>query len=248
MKKEFSLWTFRIYSLYFPTYHTAVISNWHSSFTSTKIRSGAAAAADLQHPLEKVRVKNRNEALSGKNWQNRSSDRSWFSEPNSCISSYLEKRKNTSWFFPSSFILHCCSRLEVTFMRPAETCCKNMCFSCMYSPITKSTYLLTFPTTLLEQFLRSIWNTVSRVIVLILPQIKLNSKLCYAFFFLSQPHHVHLLFFFSLLFKWHLLLSHLSQGRESGLRTCEHAVVTSTEPPFMNKGYECLGHHCVLST
>ena len=58
----------------------------------------------------------------------------------------------------------------------------------MNSPFTKITYILNFPTppTFLEQFLRTIWGTVSRAAVLILPPIKLNLHLSHCAFFLSQ--------------------------------------------------------------
>ena len=48
---------------------------------------------------------------------------------------------------------------------------------CTYSSFTQITYILTFPPTSLEQFLRDIWNAVSWSIVLIFPQIKPNSQL-----------------------------------------------------------------------
>ena len=58
-------------------------------------------------------------------------------------------------------------------------------------PLHKITYILTFPPTSLEQFLRAIWNAVSQAIVLILPQIKLNSQLsCCAFFSVDHFHHM----------------------------------------------------------
>ena len=41
----------------------------HVSSTSAKIKSCAAAAADLQHPCKELAVESRNEALcSGKSW------------------------------------------------------------------------------------------------------------------------------------------------------------------------------------
>ena len=139
--------TFRIYSLCFPIYHTAVISNWHLSSTSAKTRSGAAAAADLQHPLEaQGEAQKWGTLCSGENRQNRSSD-SYFQELVlwTQFLYLLISRKAQEYFMVFSFILHCCSGLEGTFMRLAETCCKNTCFSCMYSPITQITYILTFP-------------------------------------------------------------------------------------------------------
>ena len=50
---------------------------------------------------------------------------------------------------------------------------------------TKITYILTFPSTSLEQLLRAIWNAVSCAIVLILSQIKLKSQLSRCAFFCS---------------------------------------------------------------
>ena len=48
----------------------------------------------------------------------------------------------------------------------------------MYSPFTKNhIYILIFPLTFLEQFLRAICNAVSWAIVFVLPEIKLNSQL-----------------------------------------------------------------------
>ena len=51
-------------------------TNWH--LPSTRIKSCAVTAADLQHTLKGFRVESRNEVLcagGGRNWQDRSSDR-----------------------------------------------------------------------------------------------------------------------------------------------------------------------------
>ena len=48
---------------------------------------------------------------------------------------------------------------------------------CIYPPFTTTSYTLTLPSTALVQFLRALWNAVSQAIVLILPQIKLDSQL-----------------------------------------------------------------------
>ena len=58
----------------------------------------------------------------------------------------------------------------------------------MYSPFTKITYILSFPPTSLEQFLRAIWGAVSQAAVLIFPQIKFTSQLSHCAFFLSQQY------------------------------------------------------------
>ena len=102
--------------------------------------------------------------------------RSWFYEPNPFISSYLEKHSNSSWWQLSV------SWLAESFTWLAETFWKNM-FDCMYAPITKITYMLSFPAASLEQCLNAIGGAVSQAAVLILPQIKLNSQLLHCGFF-----------------------------------------------------------------
>ena len=64
-------------------------------------------------------------------------------------------------------------------------------FNCMYPPFTKITYILTFPASSSDQFLRVIWDAVPWALVLILSQIKPNSQwgceffvLCFFFLFL----------------------------------------------------------------
>ena len=67
------------------------------SSNSTRIKSCAAAASDLQHPLKEFRVESRSGALcdpgtlAGHAFRQLDIPRSWFYEPNSCISSHLEK-------------------------------------------------------------------------------------------------------------------------------------------------------------
>ena len=68
------------------------------------------------------------------------------------------------------------SWLAESFTWLAETFWKNM-FDCMYAPITKITYMLSFPAASLEQCLNAIGGAVSQAAVLILPQIKLSSQL-----------------------------------------------------------------------
>ena len=71
----------------------------------------------------------------------------------------LEKHWNPSWWH----------LLLVTSSDLHEIACT--------SPSSKITYLLTCPPNFFEQFLRAVWGAVSWVIVLILPQIKLDSQL-----------------------------------------------------------------------
>ena len=56
----------------------------------------------------------------------------------------------------------------------------------MYSPFTKTTYILTFFPDSLKQFLRGTWSAIFWTAVLILPQVKLNLKLSCCAYFLSQ--------------------------------------------------------------
>ena len=95
--------------------------------------------------------------------------RSWFYEPNSCISSYLEKH-----WVPSRWWLLCVTRRNLL---------QKYVLDFMDSLFTKMTYLpQPFSSTSLGQFFISIWNAVSLATVLILHQIKLNLQLlCCAF-------------------------------------------------------------------
>ena len=55
----------------------------------------------------------------------------------------------------------------------------------MHAAITEITRLLPFPAASLAQRLRAVGDAVSQAAVLILPQIKLNSRLLHCAFFLS---------------------------------------------------------------
>ena len=95
--------------------------------------------------------------------------RSWFYEPNSCISLYLEKHWNPSWWW--------------LFFMTSRNLLEKYVLGCMYSPFTKTLYIPASPAASVEQLLRAIWGTVSQAAVLILPQMKLNLQLpCWAFF------------------------------------------------------------------
>ena len=68
---------------------------WHPPSASIWIKACAAAAADLQHLLTELREECRQEALGAQakaGWTGLQRDvfRSWFYEPTSCMSSYLE--------------------------------------------------------------------------------------------------------------------------------------------------------------
>ena len=79
------------------TFCTVSVTTWQVPSTSTRIKSCASVAADFHNLQKEFRVESINEVLCapGKNWQDRLSQldifRSWFYEPNSCISSYSEK-------------------------------------------------------------------------------------------------------------------------------------------------------------
>ena len=71
--------------------------------------------------------------------------------------------------------LHETSRLSIKYA-----------LACTYSPFTKITYMLSIPSTSLEQFLRAIWGTISLAAVFILLQIKLNLQFLHRAFFKSR--------------------------------------------------------------
>ena len=108
------------------------------------------------------------------NWQNRSSD-SWIFSGADFTSPILV----SPYICESTKILHGgdCSLWLVEI-------CKIMCLIVCTPPSPKSRIYWPFPIASLEQFLRAIWGAVSQAVVLILPQIKLNSQLShYAFAF-----------------------------------------------------------------
>ena len=113
---------------------------------------------------------------SGENWWNRTSERDTFRRqfyaPNSSISKYLEKQSNPSWWH---LLLLTSSDIHKTSRNLPQN---NMrMISC-----TKIMYILTFPATSLEQFLK-----VKCCLLGYSPQTKLNSQLsCCAFFFSQQ--------------------------------------------------------------
>ena len=104
-------------------------SHGHLPSTSTRIKSRAPAAADLQHPLKEVQSgeQKRGTLCLGKQGIGRTglqidTFRSWFYEPSSFISS----RKALNFFFCFCFFWL------------AETFCKNICLSACTPPSPKS--------------------------------------------------------------------------------------------------------------
>ena len=100
--------------------------------------------------------------------------KSWFYEPNSCISSYQKSTK----------VLHG----DICSLWLAETFWKKYVLDCMDSPFTKITCILTFSPASLEQFLRAVWGVISLAAALIsLPMKHASLTLC-SFFKLSSSH------------------------------------------------------------
>ena len=151
--------------------------NWHFPSTSTRIKSCAATAADFQHPLKGGQGGEQKwgTLCSGKNCRTRLQIVKYFLELIlwAQFLHLLISRKALKSFM----VTFCSSWLAVTFTRLAEAFCKKYVLDWRYSPFTKITCLLTFSPASLEQFLRAIWDAISWAIVLILPQIKLNSQL-----------------------------------------------------------------------
>ena len=115
------------------------------------------------------------------NWQNRSSDR-YFQEK-ILWAQFLHlfiSRKALKSFMVMSTPWDCSNLYETS--RKLQ---KNMCLVACIPLHQSHVYILTFPHSSLEQYLSAIWNAVSRDIVLILLQIKLNSPLSHFAFFFS---------------------------------------------------------------
>ena len=97
--------------------------------------------------------------------------RCWFYEPDSCISSCLEKHQNPSWW-----------QVFLVTSRSLQ----NICAWLHALPLHQNHVFTDFPPTTLEQFLRAIWNVVSLDIVFILLPNKTylaTLKHCVCFFF-----------------------------------------------------------------
>ena len=137
----------------------------------------------LNSPGKVFRVETGNEVLrSGKTGRTdfrRLDNFSRFYELNSCISMHLEKHWNPSWWW--LFLL-----TSKSFTTLAETFWKNMCLIVCTPPSPKSHAHWPSVPASLEQFLTAIWDAVSQAIVLILPQIKVNSQVSHCAFFFSQ--------------------------------------------------------------
>ena len=92
-----------------------------------------------------------------------------------------KKKKKTSFMLRSAP-----HDLAVTFTRIAAASCKKICAWLNILRFHQN-HIYTDPLpTSLEQSLRAIWNAVSWAVVLILPQIKLNSQLFMVCFFFFQ--------------------------------------------------------------
>ena len=145
-------------------------TSWHLPVTSTKIKLCAAETAGFQHSWKELRMESGNKALcagggeTGKTHLQIARDfQESIYEHNSCITSYLEKHQNPSWWWFS-------------FMH-SRSFWKNMCLTACTLPSPKSHIYCSSPSTSSEQFLRAIWGSVSWAAVFILPQIKLNLQL-----------------------------------------------------------------------
>ena len=79
-----------------------------------------------------------------------------FYEANSCISSYLEMLSNHSWWW----------LVFMTIRTLLQKICALLC-----TPFHQNHMLYWLPSTSLEQYLRALWDAISRAFVLILHQI-----------------------------------------------------------------------------
>ena len=156
-------------------------TDWYLPSIFTRIKLWAAAAALSTPPESSGEDQQWRTLYSGKTWQNRFQIIRYFRfyEPNSCIPLYLEKHPSPSWW---RLLIVTSSDLPKT----SSNMLWNICAWLHVIPLHQShVYILTFPHSSLEHYLSAIWNVVSRAIVLILLQIKLNSPLSYFAFFFS---------------------------------------------------------------
>ena len=148
--------------------------NCHLPSASKRMKSLATAVVDLRHPRKEFRLEIRNEALCALERTGRTG---------------LRIVRNVQKIYEPNFWHRLTSRKALK--RLTETCARRdsqqpswgwqepsakMCAWLHVRPFTKIAYTLTssHPTSQ-EQFLRALWEAVSRATVLILPQIKLNS-------------------------------------------------------------------------
>ena len=137
---------------------------WHLPSTSTRIKSWAVPAADLQYPVKGIQYRDQALCALGKTGRIGLQIESFkrFYEPSSHVS-YLESAK----------IFHG----DVCSSRPAVTFCKSMCLVACPPPSQKSRlhWLSPLP-------VQSAFSKLCEAVVLILPQIKLNSQLSHCGF------------------------------------------------------------------
>ena len=113
-------------------------TNWHLPSTSTRSKLCAAATADFQHPLKGVQGGELRHAVLREKLP-KQVFKQIFYEP---IILFCEPILISPHIQKSTKILHgdiCSSRLAEIF------CKKKYEFACMYSPFTKTTYILTIP-------------------------------------------------------------------------------------------------------
>ena len=113
-------------------------TNGHLPSTSTRIKSWAAAAADLQHPRKGAQDGDQEwgTLCSGKNWQNRPSDSKIFSGDDFMSPMLASPRiQKSTKILPGDV---CSAWLAVTCTRLAETFCKSMCLIACTPPSPKS--------------------------------------------------------------------------------------------------------------
>ena len=159
-------------------------TNWHlpSTYLTIRIKACAAAPLAFNTPEGVQGGKQKWGTLrSGKNWQDRSSDR--YSRELILWAQFLYLLILRKALKLKSLML-----MNRSFTRLAETFYKKYLLDYNVLPLYQNHIYTVLPLTptSVEQFLRAIWGAVSQATICILPQIKLNLQLSCCPIFLSR--------------------------------------------------------------
>ena len=148
-------------------------TNWHLPYTSTRIKSSAALAADFHYLLKEVQGGEQKGSILCLRITGRTGVR---------IVGYFQELILWAQFLYLLVSVKALILLGGDCSLWLAEICKIMCLIVCTPPSPKSHIYWPSPTASLEQFLRAIWGAVSWAIVLILPQ---TLKLCFVCLFLK---------------------------------------------------------------
>ena len=140
--------------------------NCHLPFTSTRIKSCAPVATDLQDPLKGVQG-------GEQKWSTLCSGEKTAKIGLQMVRHFQEPILWAQFLY----LLNCDLLTSGKLHENSRNFLKNYVLDCRSSPFTKITYILTFLLASLEQFLRALWGAVSWAAVFTLPQTKFNLQI-----------------------------------------------------------------------